>query len=99
MAPAAGLWVAMFAAMQAAPPRVAVHPLVVVGGDAKAIEQSRTDFLIEAARQPIDMVSRGQVQAVLERQPGATCVEHEGCLERLCRETAAAYALLVSLVL
>lgn len=83
-----------------AAPRVAVHPLVVTGGDARAVDQSRLDFIAEAARQPIQMVSRLEVIEVLAHQPGAACSPTtEVCLEILCRETGATYALLITLVL
>src|SRR5689334_11562372 len=78
-------------------PRVAVHPLVVNGGDARAIDQSKADFILEAAQQPIQMVSRGQVAEVLEA--GGCTMTSEGCLEKLCRDTGATYALLTSLEL
>ncbi|MBS1152481.1 MAG: hypothetical protein H6Q89_4179 [Myxococcaceae bacterium] len=83
-----------------AAPRVAVHPLVVMGGDARGVEQSRTDFIGEAARQPIGMVSRGAVTETLARQPNGECAaEAAGCLALLCRETGAAYALWTTLML
>src|SRR4051812_37909741 len=93
----AGCLFMLMALPVSAAPRVAVHPLSVLGGDVRALEQSRTDFLAEAARQPIEMISRSQVQAVLDRQPGGTCMEHPGCLELLCRETGATYALFATL--
>src|SRR5688500_3466042 len=83
-----------------AAPRVAVHPLIVEDGDARAAEQSRIDFIAEAARQPIQMVSRAQVAEVLATQPGGMCRrDNEGCAEILCRDTGASYALVATLVL
>ena len=94
------VWLSMLGSAAAlASPRVAVHPLLVMGGDARALEQSRNDFTIEASRQPIEMVSSLQVNEVLAQQPGGTCLAHEGCLEKLCSETGASYALLATLVL
>lgn len=98
------LWFAVCLVAAAAPvfasPRVAVHPLVVSGGDERAADESRTDFIGEAARQQIQMVSRGQVAEVLAAQPGGGCKpDGNSCLELLGRETGAPYALLATLML
>jgi hypothetical protein len=83
-----------------AAPRVAVHPLIVWGGDARAADQSRIDYLVEAGIQPIQMVPRAKVAEVLAAQPTGECpADKEGCLENLCRETGATYALVTTLML
>ena len=95
----ATLGVMLLAALPAlAVPRVVVHPLAVVADDARAIDESRSDFLGQAARQAIEMVSRAEVSDALEHL-GGTCLDHEGCLEKLCQSTGATYALLATLVL
>lgn len=59
-----------------------------------------TDFLVEAGRQPIQMIASGQVAKVLAVLPGGGCLpQSEGCLELLCRETGSTYALLATLAL
>jgi hypothetical protein len=91
---------AVFGAVPAmAAPRVAVHPLVATGGDARSVDQSRADFIGEAARQPIQMVSRTQVTEALASRGGACGPKVEACLEGLGRDTGATYALLATLLL
>lgn len=91
------LLMALGAAPAALGPRVAVHPLVVVGGDARALEQSRADFQVEAARQAVQMVPPSQVSDAIAKQPGGACVDHPGCLEKVCADTRAVYGLIASL--
>lgn len=88
----------------AAPPieggaRIAVHPLEVIGGDARGVDQSRADFLVEVARQPIQLVPPTQVIDALEAVPGKSCVEQRGCLEQICKDTRSVYAVLAILSL
>jgi hypothetical protein len=81
-------------------PRVAVHPLIVDDPDTRVVEQSKIDFIAEAANQNIQMVSRAQVAEVLATQPNASCHgKIETCAPILCRDTGASYALVATLVL
>jgi hypothetical protein len=79
-----------------AAPQVAVHPLEVEGDNAAANEDSRSEFLSEAARQAIEMVSRSEVEVSLAHYKG-TCLRHDGCLEKLAAETGSTYALFATL--
>lgn len=80
-------------------PRVAVHPLTVSGADARVADEARSDFLIAAAAEPIDMVSRGHVAEVLQSQPGASCVGSAACVRQLSAETKARFVLMATLAL
>jgi hypothetical protein len=92
--------VALLAALPAsAAPRIVLHPLVAFGGDPRAVDQSRIAYQVEAARQAIELVSGAQVDELLAREQGATCVDHEGCLERLAKETKTPYALIATIAL
>lgn len=83
-------------ASAAAAPHVVVHPLIVVADDSRVVDESRADFIGQAARQPIEMVSRVEVADAVERV-GGSCQEREGCLEKLCAATGATYAVLALL--
>jgi hypothetical protein len=70
--------------------------LIVVSEDPRVVDESRTDFIGQAARQPIEMVSRSEVADALQRL-GGSCLDKGGCLEKLCAATGATYALFASL--
>ncbi len=96
-----GFWLTVLVSIPsaAAAPRVAIHPLVVRGDDSRAIEQSKADFLVEAGMQPIQQVSRAAVNGVVgSLNAGHGCtLEADGCLETLCRDVGAKYAMVAIL--
>lgn len=78
----------------AEPPRVAVHPLVVVGPDENLNQRTVDKWLYVAADQPISMVSSFEVRDALAAVPGGQCQAQPECLVKLCEKTQASFALL-----
>lgn len=89
--------IAVAVTMQAAKdqPLVAVHPLEVTGVTGSAVEEVSDDFFIELSRQPIDLVSKYEVeQALASKRCTGGFVP---CLGKLAAATGAKLALWTSL--
>lgn len=83
--------------MQAAKdqPLVAVHPLEVTGVTGTAVDEASDDFFIELSRQPIDLVSKYEIeQALASKRCTGGFVP---CLGKLAAATGAKLALWTSL--
>ncbi|MHB8873806.1 MAG: hypothetical protein ACYC8T_09000 [Myxococcaceae bacterium] len=79
----------------AAADSVALHPLIIVGGESAEAEL-HSAFTTEAAKLSIELVDSELVRSFLKAQRNASCVGDDGCLAELAKKCAASRALLIT---
>jgi hypothetical protein len=97
---AAALWLGAglcASSVHAADAALAVHPIVVVGGDAADQEHYQALLAREVLREETELVDSERVAATLEAEIGRSCLGRgDACLGELAAKTGAARALLVT---
>ncbi len=75
---------------------VALHPLVVVGGE-PADDWLHSLFTAEVARIDVELVGSEQVRQFLKSQRNQSCIGDDGCLANLAKATGATRTVLVTI--